>query len=639
MHRRKPCHGHRRVTSSIPSQLPDGRSVQLKSLAPSFEWISFEEVDEKIKAITKAFISVGIKPKDKLVLILETRSEWSLVAHSAFRMGVTLCTLYSTLGQDGIIHSLNEVEATHLICNEDAVQQFLKVIDRVPFITHIITVGKTDDRTVSCPGRNEVWVVSLEDLEKSSAGIVSSKLPHPQPDDLTLIMYTSGTTGIPKGVMFNQKHLVTGFINMDSLARMWNLGKDPLYLAYLPLAHIFEFLLELLCFNYGIPVAFSSSSTAFDFCPGLATGTSGDATVCKPTLMIAVPLILDKLTSAIKEQVGAKGPFTLNLFQWAVNYKTFWTYLGFKCPLITKLLFKKTKSMLGGSVETLIFGSAPCSPETQQFARAVFDLDLLQVYGTTEVMATSCTDPYGTFQMRFSGQLTGGVTVSLEEWSDGCYSPNDKPHARGEVLIKADHISVGYYKKPAETMESFYADEDGTRWFKSGDIALIHAKYGTIQIIDRKKDLVKLPNGEFVSLGKIESCLKRNQFIENICVCNHPNRNWLAAIILPNRTNLIKFSEEIKAIKSVPNGIHSNGSTKKVNFEDICENSEIISKVLESIQKSGSEAGLKKIEIPVKIFLSSEEWTPSNGLVTASFKLRRKQVFIHHKELIEKMFE
>lgn len=660
LHSGKRCLGHRPLVSQTPTQLSDGRVIQLKKLAPSYEWITYDQADSKVERIVRALLFAGVKPKDKLVLILETRAEWTLVAHAVFRMGATLCTMYSTLGEEGIIHGLNEVESTHIICNADVVPRFLNALNRLPHLAHIITIGKSEERSAersssdvnkNSEKNGKVSIVSLEDLEEESVKSATPPFPKPQPEDLALIMYTSGTTGIPKGVMFNQKHFVTGFLNVETLARIWNYGQDPVYLAYLPVAHIFEFLLEILCFNYGIAIAYSSPVTAFDFSPGLAPGTKGDATVCKPTFMIAVPLILDKMSTAIKAQVTSKGPLSMTLFNWAVKYKTFWTNLGFRCPLITKLLFKKTKLMIGGRVETMIVGSAPFSPETQEFMRAVLDIDLLQGFGATETMAVTCIiDPYGSHQMGFSGQPATGVRIALQEWAEGGYYPTDQPSPRGELWIGGDHISIGYFKKPKETDESFHVDDDGTRWFKSGDIALIHEKYGTIKIIDRKKDLVKLSNGEFVSLGKIESSLKRNQFIENICVCNHPNKNWLAAIVLPNRGNLVKFAETLKQVQNgsasnghtngtTSNGNTSNGAAKKTGLDEICRDSVFVAKVLESIQESGSEAGLKKIEIPVKVFLTTEEWTPSNGLVTASLKLRRKQVVDHYKKIIEKMFD
>lgn len=286
-----------------------------------------------------------------------------------------------------------------------------------------------------------------------------------------------------------------------------------------------------------------------------------------------------------------------------------------------------------------------------------------------------------------------GSKISLIDWKDGNYSQNDEPNPRGELLIGCESVSLGYFKKPIETEEAFFLSEmvpvgsdvskirskrrkksrkskvskvtssnDGQviRWLRTGDIAEIDSKYGVIRIIDRKKDLVKLSNGQFVSLTKIELCLKRNRFIENICVAADPKCHFLVCIILPNRENFMNLVHN-SVINDDDDGLPYKGSNLNTNYksndskiisvsreineekiiafsQDICNDYIIRQLILESIKETGREGGLNPIEIPVDTFLTAEEWNPSNGLVTASLKLRRKQVTDHYRTEIDHMY-
>ncbi|OTF78687.1 hypothetical protein BLA29_010238, partial [Euroglyphus maynei] len=208
------------------------------------------------------------------------------------------------------------------------------------------------------------------------------------------------------------------------------------------------------------------------------------------------------------------------------------------------------------------------------------------------------------------------------DWPEGGYSANDKPNPRGEIVVGSRQVALGYYKKPEETAKDFFVDDEGCRWFRSGDIGEMFPD-GTLKIIDRKKDLVKLSNGEFISLGKIEAGLRTSGYVDNICIVTDPFRSDIIALILPNRQTLMKLATQLE---------------RPLNFEQLCDDPIINQKVLESIQKKCQELNFKKPETPVKIALVKEEWTQENNLLTAAFKLRRKPVTDFYRDQIRKMF-
>ncbi|CAG2182477.1 unnamed protein product, partial [Oppiella nova] len=172
--------------------------------------------------------------------------------------------------------------------------------------------------------------------------------------------------------------------------------------------------------------------------------------------------------------------------------------------------------------------------------------------------------------------------------------------------------------------EAYYVDSCGKRWFRTGDIGEVYAN-GTFKIIDRKKDLIKLQFGEYVSLGKIEAELKSNPFVDNICVYGHLYHSYLVALVVPNQLAVVRLAKRLK--------IDYN------SFSELCENKQLISYLKHQIRRHGLNARLSKHEIPEHMSLCCEEWTPDNGLVTAAMKLKRKQIINRYQKSIDQMYE
>ena len=187
-----------------------------------------------------------------------------------------------------------------------------------------------------------------------------------------------------------------------------------------------------------------------------------------------------------------------------------------------------------------------------------------------------------------------------------------------------DIIAKGYFEMPEETSKEFY-EENGKQWFKTGDIAQVMPN-GTFRIIDRKKDLIKLQMGEYVSLGKVESVLKIHNLLETICVIAKPSKSYTIAIIVPKHSALMELA------------LVTKNDYSGMNFEELCIDERIKEEVLKSITSHGLSLGLEKFEIPKKIYLTTEPWTPDSGLVTSAMKLKRKEIDNHFGTQIHQMY-
>jgi len=210
----------------------------------------------------------------------------------------------------------------------------------------------------------------------------------------------------------------------------------------------------------------------------------------------------------------------------------------------------------------------------------------------------------------------------LINWEEGGYTVHDEPRPRGEIIIGGDNVSVGYLKMPEATATEFY-EENGRRWFKTGDIGEVDED-GVFKIIDRKKDLVKLQMGEYLSLGKVESVLKMCPYVDNIWVYGDAMEQCCVAVITPSQKGLESIlGKEITVAQ----------------IEELCNDLRIESRILKELHSYAVASKLQRFEIPQRIKLSEEIWTSDNGLVTAAFKLRRKPLLERYKSDVVKMYK
>ena len=217
----------------------------------------------------------------------------------------------------------------------------------------------------------------------------------------------------------------------------------------------------------------------------------------------------------------------------------------------------------------------------------------------------------------------------------------DKPRPRGEILISGGNITEGYYKLPGKTEEEYFSDQAGRRWFRSGDIGQVEED-GSLRIIDRKKDLVKLQFGEYVryvvsqsgqyldchdyisSLGKVESVLKTCPLVDNICIYGDSSKSYVVALVMPDRKNLAELAEKL-------------GKTE-TDFDLIRRDKDVTGAVLRELVLYGRQLRLEKFEVPGAVTVCDELWTPDTGLVTAAFKLKRKPLQLFYQADINRMY-
>uniref|UniRef100_A0A8C1VBQ9 long-chain-fatty-acid--CoA ligase n=1 Tax=Cyprinus carpio TaxID=7962 RepID=A0A8C1VBQ9_CYPCA len=585
------CLGTRELLSEEDETQEDGR-VFKKVILGEYRWMSYDQVYKEVRAFGSGLVALGQKPLKNIAIFCETRAEWIIAAQACFMYNFPLVTLYSTLGGPAIAHGLNEAEVSHIITSKELLETKLKnILLEVPRLQHIIVV---DDKLKSGSeyprGISVHSMAAVKRLGAHPENGTSLKRPRRPPcaSDVAVIMYTSGSTGVPKGVMISHSNIIAGITGVAE--RIPNLGEDDTYIGYLPLAHVLELSAEMVCLAHGCRIGYSSPQTLADQSTKIKKGSKGDTSVLRPTLMAAVP-VRPVLTVT----------FLFSLY---------------------RLVFRKVRALLGGRLRVLLSGGAPLSAATQRFMNICFCCPVGQGYGLTETCGAGTISQLWDYSTGRVGAPLVCCEVQLKDWIEGGYRSTDRPCPRGEILVGGPNVTMGYYKNKEKNTEDFFVDKKGQRWFCTGDIGEFHGD-GCLKIIDRKKDLVKLQAGEYVSLGKVEAVLKNCALVDNICAYANSEESYVIGFVVPNQKQLLALAKR-KCVRGL--------------WEELCNNPVIEEEVLKVITETALTAQLERFEIPQKIRLSVEPWTPETGLVTDAFKLKRKELKTHYQNDIERMY-
>eukprot|EP00246_Nothoceros_aenigmaticus_P003640 TRINITY_DN14813_c0_g1_i1.p1 TRINITY_DN14813_c0_g1~~TRINITY_DN14813_c0_g1_i1.p1 ORF type:complete len:500 (-),score=110.23 TRINITY_DN14813_c0_g1_i1:1452-2738(-) len=415
--------------------------------------------------------------------------------------------------------------------------------------------------------------------------------------------------------MMTHRNIVSTIGGMSHMVP--GLAFGDVYIGYLPLAHVLELSAELTMCASGAAIGFGSPLTLTDTSNKIKQGTKGDASELHPTLMTAVPAILDRVRDGVRKQVDKKGGVAKAMFNFAYKRRlaaiegSWFGARGLEKALWDAIVFKKIRAVLGGRVRGLLSGGAPLSCDTQRFINITFGAPIGQGYGLTETCAGSTFSEWDDPSVGRVGPPVPQCYVKLVDWEEGGYRTTDKPMPRGEIVVGGPNVTLGYFKNQEKTDEVFKDDSRGLRWFCTGDIGRFHSD-GCLEIIDRKKDIVKLQHGEYVSLGKVEASLAGCPYVENIMVHADPFHSNAVALVVAAKGALEDWAQNV--------GVQFQDLT------DLCKKKEAQQEVVKSIKKEGKQSKLQNFEIPTKIKLLPDPWTAETGLVTAALKLKREAI-------------
>jgi long-chain acyl-CoA synthetase len=570
-----------------------------------YEYMSFAEYEQLALKVGCAFRALGMKSPDRVHLFAATHPYWLATAHGAGSQSMPIVTAYDTLGEEGLKHSLLQTNAKAIFLDPHLLTKLIKPLQEAKDIQHVIY---NDDEAPTTSRQPELVRADIKKLKEAHPHLTVHSFSDfvklgqenkvdptpPQPEDLCCIMYTSGSTGAPKGVLLKHKNVVAAVSGGHVVVGPY-LGPGDGWLAYLPLAHILEYVIESACLYWGATMGYGNPRTISD---NSMRNCRGDIAEFRPTFLAGVPAVWETVKKGIMAKVAKLNPISRNLF-WGglaaksmmMNYHSYIPGSSFGTSILDSVVFKKVAEATGGRLRICMNGGGPIAKETQHFISMCI-APMIGGYGLTETAAMGAImDPFS-WTDNALGEVTGSIEVKLVDFPDvGYYATNTPP--QGEIWIRGDPVASGYLNLEKETKEAFTADG----WFKTGDIGEFDHS-GNLRIIDRKKNLVKTLNGEYIALEKLESIYRSTPVVGNICVYAAQDKNKPVAIVVPAEPAL-------KSLASA-NGIKGH------DLKDLCSNEKVNAIVLKDMQAQGKKGGLAGIEIIEGVVLADEEWTPQN---------------------------
>lgn len=557
------------------------------------EWIKYSPTAyfENVQNISFALINLGIVEGDKIGIISTNRPEWNMMDMAIMQVGAISVPVYPTITAHEYQYILNHAEIKLVIIEGgELMDKIISIKDSLPLLKYVYTFVDREKFP---------FFSQLIDLGKEKPNIeeLTKRKNNVKPSDCSSILYTSGTTGVPKGVMLSHSNIVNQILNLKHTPAEWS----KIAFSFLPLCHAYERMLVFLYQYLGMSVYYAQN-----------LGTIGEnIKEVTPTMMSAVPRMLDKIYDKIYASSNNMPLVTKTIFRWAmkvaVKYKiqdherSLW--YNIKHKLADKIVYSKIRKNIGGNFDIVVSGAASLQPRIASFFSAI-GMPVYEGYGLTEtspVVAVSCRDKNG----RESGTVgfpLPGVEVKIAE--------------NGEVCCRGHNVMLGYYKD--EALTKTVIDEQG--WFHTGDLGRINKK-GQVILTGRLKSLFKTSFGKYVNPQIIEEKFSESPFIENIVVVGEGEK-FAAALIKPDFEFLKQWCLKHKV--------------EFVSPEQAVKDRAIIDRFNREVEKYNTF--FNDTEKVKKFELIPDEWSQHTEVLTPTLKVKRNLIQERYKDTIHKLF-
>lgn len=560
------------------------------------------------------------------------RYEWLVAQYGIYYDNGTVVPLYDTLGPESVLHIIKEVGLKVIICGICEGKKLLnilednnnKISENEKMMEELILLDESDEEIQSKCSKLSIHLLQYNDIiTQGKSHLVEPEKP--TSDDAAMVMYTSGSTGLPKGVILTHMN-----ISSVSQSACWHhkevVGNPSIYyLSYLPLPHAFEqFLLS----------CFLSGGSHIGFYSGDKNLVMEDVSILHPTIFVSVPRIFTRMKDTIEKTIKKQGKLINSIFENGLKVKMNGLKNGYiKNQFYDSIIFDTVKRKIGfDRIKLIMSGSAPLLSEIIEFLRCVLSCPVFEGYGMTESSGGLCVAELEDYKsLNHCGGPIKASEVRLMSIREKGYLISDKIHesnnnvmiecnGRGEICFRGYNRSIGYFRNKELTYDTI--DSDG--WFHSGDVGLFD-KEGKLHIIDRIKNIIKLSQGEYIAVEKLENIYQNCKYIDQIFVYGDSYKNSIVAVIVPDRSSLKILSEKF--------------DLKDNSIVELCENEKVKEEIMKELNEIWKLKKLNGIERISGILLESEAFTVEDKFMTPTMKLQRHNLYSHYEDKISELYK
>jgi len=600
-----------RTYAANPADLPRGTLVQLffeavdrydKPDALRYkaggEWrsISHRQLEADVRALALGLAALGVERGDRVALLSENRPEWALTDYALLCLGAIVVPVYATLPAEQVACLVKDSGArVFFVSTAEQLAKAREVRARVPELELIVVFDAVEGLQAGEMGLRDVMERGRAEEAAGKGADFRARALQARPDDVATILYTSGTTGEPKGVMLTHNNI---FSNVQATTRVLPATPDDVALSLLPLSHIFERTNAYHQFWNGVTIAYAESLEA----------VPQNLMEVRPTLVPSVPRLYEKIYARVMAAEGLRRKLVL----WAKRVAERWAdaKLAGRMPdlktrlqhgLADRLVYSKLRARTGGRLRYFVSGGAPLDPEIARFFYGAGVL-ILEGYGLTETSPVTNVNTPEALRLGTVGRPIPGTEIMIAE--------------DGEILVRGPQVMKGYYNRPEATAEAI--DADG--WFHTGDVGELDAD-GFLRITDRKKDMIVTAGGKNIAPQPIENRVKLNPFVAEAVMIGD-RRPYPVILVVPQFERLTAWA--------AANGIEAADRAALV------ADPRVQKKMEEEV--FGMLAGLARFEMPKKLAVLAEEFSVADGHLTPSLKVKRRVVMERYRDVIEALY-
>ncbi len=569
-----------------------------------------EEYMQKVRTLFYGLLKLECGVQDKVAILGNTSKEWHLFDMAIMCARAVVIPVYPTYMPQEVEYIINHSESKILVLeNESQLLKIIEVQDQLKTLKSIVAIKEiSEDALEKLNPKFKFYSFSqIKNMGKEefqiSPKVFEESVSASEPLDIASIIYTSGTTGEPKGALITQLAFSSMLANVYQALKTNILSSDR-SLVFLPLSHVLGRCDSMLNLVFDLENVYAESLDK----------VVENLQVAKPTILIAVPRIFEKVYSKIMDTIQKESDLKKKVFDWALKTSSEYyskinqdkapgSYLILQKNLAYKMVFEKIYNRFGGRIRFLVSGGAPLSPEIMVFLQNA-NLTILEGYGLTETIAPCAINPVVRQIPGSIGLPLGDVQIKFAE--------------DGEILIKSKALFSEYYKNPEATKEAFNSDG----WFQSGDIGELTSE-GYIKITDRKKDIIITSAGKNVAPQKIENMLKVQKHISNAMIVGD-KRKFLVAVVSFDRE---AFLDELEGL----------GIAGRPSYEDLAREPKIYEVLEKEIQAINHE--LASFESIKGFMIAPSEFSIENGQLTPSLKLKKKVILKTYTQDIDALYK